>query len=205
MKKIVVADGSLIRNNEDYAKRLFETLQMARELYNCEFTGYDGRDVIGEVNKIYLKHPSGKLPRSYRFIVNYFDPTATGFQKAGQGEILVLAPRHPKEGFDFPTGNKYTWQEHRDDTGIPLDPRRWGTGPVLRTDEVEKLTFGCCECCHSSLGCCQAISKFMFMGFPRHSTVNQFFTPQMFSAYHREGYRACIEGDIEGFLSTKTV
>ena len=30
--------------------------------------------------------------------------------------------------------------------------------------------------------------------------VNQFFTAQMFEAYHREGYRACVEAEQDGFM-----
>ncbi|KAK3744878.1 hypothetical protein QZH41_013761, partial [Actinostola sp. cb2023] len=134
VKKIVVVDGSFIKNDADYAKYLLRSLQMARELYHCEFTGYDGRDVTGEIHKIYLKHPSGKLPRSYRFLVNYYDKTETGFQRAGQGEILILAPRHPKNGFDYPSGRDFTWKEYTEDTEMPLDPKHWGTGPVLKSD-----------------------------------------------------------------------
>lgn len=201
VKKIVIADGSFMINDNVYAKQLLESMEMAREYYHCEFTGFDNRDVIGEIRKMYLKNPSGKLPRSYRFLVHYCDKTSTGYQKAGQGEVMILAPRHPKTGFDFPSGHDFTWKEYKEDTGIQMDPKRWGNGPVLNSDEVDSLTWCCCECCHSSLGCCQSLSKKICFNFPSHSTGNQFFTPRQFSAYHREGYRACIEGDIEGFLT----
>ena len=191
----------MMKSDDGYAKYLFRSLQMARELYQCEFTGYDGRDVIGEIHKMYLKHPSGKLPRSYRFLVNYYDKTGTGYQKAGQGEILILSPRHPNKGFDYPAGRDFTWKEYTQDTEMEMDPNHWGEGPVLKSDEVDNLTFCCCECCHTSIDCCEALSTKMCSGFPSHSTVNQFFTPRLFSAYHREGYRACIEGDVEGFLT----
>ena len=64
----------------------------------------------------------------------------------------------------------------------------------LTKKEVERIEgcpngIGCCECCHIKGGpwcnCC--------FEFPRHPTMNQFYTPTMFSAYHREGYRACEE------------
>jgi len=204
LKKIVVADGSYMSSDENYARHLLRSLQMARELYNCEFTGYDGRDVIGEIYKMYLKHPSGKLPRSYRFLVNYYNRTATGYEKAGQGEVLILAPRHPKNGFEFPPGHNNTWDGYTEDTGIPMDTDHWGTGPVLKSDEVDSLTFCCCECCHTHISWLQTLSRKLCCGFPSHSTVNQFFTPRMFSAYHREGYRACIEGEVEEFLTNNS-
>ncbi|XP_068684619.1 uncharacterized protein [Montipora foliosa] len=33
-----------------------------------------------------------------------------------------------------------------------------------------------------------------------HSTMNQFFTSRMFAAYHREGYRACVEAEKDDFM-----
>ena len=107
------------------------------------------------------------------------------------GEILLLVPRKPSPDDDkdvedaaarstdpFPTFD----QPHG------LDP-----GMVLRQPDVDKLTLCCCECCHRSLfrGC----SSWFCNAFPQHITANQFFTPRMFEAYHREGYRACKEAE----------
>ena len=36
--------------------------------------------------------------------------------------------------------------------------------------------------------------------FPQHLTINQYFTPTMFSAYHREGCRASMETEVEEFM-----
>lgn len=205
MKKIVIVDGSFMKTNSEYAKYLLRSLQMAREMFHCEFTGYDGRDILGELYKTYLTHPSGKLPRSYRFMVKYFNKTNGGYVEASQGEILILSPRHPKEGFDFPSGKDSTWGEYTRDTNIKLDPKDWGTGPVLTSADTDRLTFCCCECCHCNVGVCRFISSKLCFSFPRHSTLNQFFTPSHFSAYHREGYRASIEADVEDFLSDSRV
>jgi hypothetical protein len=201
MKKIVIVDGSFLKSSADYGTYLLRSLQMAREMFHCEFIGYDCHDVIGQIYKNYLTHPSGKLPRSFRFMVKYYDKIDTGFVEAGQGEILLLAPRHPKEGFDFPSGKDSTWGEYTRDTNIKLDPRDWGPGPVLNDADVDRLTFCCCECCHCNVGVCRFISSKLCFAFPSHSTVNQFFTPSQFSTYHREGYRSCIEADVETFLS----
>ena len=37
--------------------------------------------------------------------------------------------------------------------------------------------------------------------FPHHVTLNQFFTSSMYTAYHREGYRACLDAELERFFS----
>ena len=89
-----------------------------------------------------------------------------------------------------------TWKEF----GIDLDPDVWGIGPELDADEVDRLTGCCCECCHStSCACC---SRPLCGMFPNHSTANQCLTPEMFVAYHREGYRACVEVSTDDFLDT---
>ena len=51
---------------------------------------------------------------------------------------------------------------------------------------------GCCEFCHTKPVCCGNVSS---LTFPRHMTCNQFYTPTMFTTYHREGYRACMDCD----------
>ena len=59
--------------------------------------------------------------------------------------------------------------------------------------------------CHSSSNILQWISGKLCLGFPSTSTINQFFTPSLFTAYHREGYRACVESGAEEFLTDSTV
>ena len=46
------------------------------------------------------------------------------------------------------------------------------------------------------------MSNFCCNIFPQHITANQFFTPRMFEAYHREGYRACVEAEQEDFMKS---
>ena len=84
---------------------------------------------------------------------------------------------------------KQTWQ----DCGETLSEEDWGEGPYLTPEDVRDIEgcpggLGCCECCHKNK--CGNCFKF-----PRHPTLNQFFTPRMFAAYHREGYRVCVECD----------
>ena len=75
------------------------------------------------------------------------------------------------------------------------DFKGWGGSQNLKESDVEIITgcpggIGCCECCHIKPCCCNSC-----LTCPRHPTVNQFYTPTMFTAYHREGYRACMECD----------
>ena len=92
-----------------------------------------------------------------------------------------------------------TWQDALHDIDVDLEEGLWGTGPELSAEEVQRLTFCCCECCHGNA--CPGLSEMLCGAFPQHSTNNQLFTPTMFSAYHREGYRASMEAKVEDFLS----
>ena len=71
----------------------------------------------------------------------------------------------------------------------------WYENPYLTTKDINRIAgcgaFGCWECCHKKKpGCARC-----FPEFPRHPTINQFFTPTMFETYHREGYRICFENE----------
>lgn len=74
----------------------------------------------------------------------------------------------------------------------------WGPGPEVTAEEVNRLTFCCCERCHGNR--CRGLSDWMCGSFPQHTTSNQFFTQSMFTAYHREGYRVCMESNAAEFL-----
>jgi len=121
-------------------------------------------------------------------------------KKVDEGEILLLAPRHPNEGIKKQEDVK--WKEVLRDIDVDLEAGKWGTGPQQNPNEVDILTCCCCDCCHSSWlkclsSCCRCGS------FPLHSTVNQFFTPRMFRAYHCEGYNACLEAEAAEFLGVR--
>ena len=95
--------------------------------------------------------------------------------------MLLIVPREPQKGVVF--------QE------ISQDPKLLEEvdGMILDQKEVNDLTFCCCESCHGSQF--DWLSSSLCNTFPQHSTANQFFTPRMFEAYHREGYRACVEAE----------
>ena len=137
-----------------------------------------------------------------RLKVYYYEKNINndGKTKVGEGEILFIAPRHPDKAVK--TAQYVTWEDALRDINVELEARHWGNGPELSAEEVDRLTFGCCECCHGNA--CRGISESMCGAFPNHSTTNQFFTPTMFSAYHREGYRASMEAKIEEFLVEKS-
>ena len=118
-----------------------------------------------------------------------------GKTKVGEGEVLFIAPRHPDKGVKM--SPYVTWEDALRDIDVDLDGRFWGAGPELSAEEVDRLTFGCCESCHGNT--CRGCSEAMCGTFPQHSTNNQFFTPTMFSAYHREGYRASMEARVDHF------
>ena len=171
-------------------------MDQARELLHCEFVGFDGRDVKEQMRKEYVEAPQGHgKRRHFRFLVQYFKEEENGgYSKDGTGEVMIIAPRHPDKSVPPRDGMGTTWADYGED----LDPNVWGPGPFLTAEEVDRLTFCCCECCHSK--CVSHISKMLCLGFPSTSTLNQFFTPSLFTVYHREGYRACVESNAEEFL-----
>ncbi|XP_029203427.2 uncharacterized protein LOC114967551 isoform X2 [Acropora millepora] len=198
LKKILIVDGSLIAQEADYSKNILKSMDQARELLHCEFVGFDGRDVKEQIRKEYLEAPKGRgKPRHFRFLVQYFREEEDGsYFKDGTGEVMIIAPRHPDKGAPPRDGMGTTWADYREKNLHP----DWGPSPFLSAEEVDRLTFCCCECCHTSVGCVSKISEKLCMGFPNTSTINQFFTPSLFTAYHREGYHACVESKAEEFF-----
>ena len=139
---------------------------------------------------------------SLRFKVHYFDKDPDGEEdrKVGEAEVLFIAPRHPNKGIKMQ--QPLTWKDALSDVDQDLEANHWGSGPELHAKEVDRLTFCCCERCHGNA--CQAFSEGICGVFPQHSTSNQFYTPAMFAAYHREGYRACLEAQAAEFLNEQS-
>lgn len=125
------------------------------------------------------------------------EPDSGAENLVGEGQILFIAPRHPNKGVHME--EHVTWKEALHDINVDLEEGLWGTGPELDADEVDRLTFCCCEACHNL--CCASASAYCCGSFPLHSSANQLFTPAMFSAYHCEGYRAATEAKAVEFLS----
>ena len=125
-----------------------------------------------------------------------YDPEDGTEKRVGEGEVTLIAPRHPNKGVK--TEEHVTWKDALHDIDTDLEAGQWGTGPELTEEEADRLTFCFCECCHCLV--CKSLSNLCCGTFPFHSTANQGFTPAMFSAYHREGYRACVEAKADEFL-----
>ena len=136
----------------------------------------------GEILLLTPRHPNGRIDKQKS---NIKETT-----KSGEGETLRLTQPHPNGG----TQEHVKWE----DVNVDLEDGKWGKGPQQDAKEVDSLTFCCCDCCHGSR--CKCLSDEFCGAFPQHSTVNQFFTPRMFSAYHREGYNACMEAEAAEFL-----
>lgn len=199
-ERILVVNGGYSESDALRARDLILALQFARKWLRCSFSGENGRDIIEDIKNNFIQKEPGIQPRTYSFKVEYFErPYGTQNDvKIGEGHVLLLSPRHPFKG----NRHKYfaTWEEYKTDTGQDLDPRIWGLGPDLEASETDKLTFCCCECCHHLS--CRPCSSLCCGLFPTHFTSNQLFTPEMFSSYHREGYRTSLDGKIECFLDT---
>ena len=113
------------------------------------------------------------------------------------GEILLIVPRKPEDGVtDEEDGSQST-----DLYPMFDEPDGLSSGIFLKQEDVDKLTFCCCECCHRIS--CRECSSWFCKAFPQHTTANQFFTPLMFEAYHREGFRACAEAKADEFINEK--
>ena len=197
LERIVVINAGCVNEDLGLSHSLLYALRQAREKLHCSFTGIrERKDVYEDIRAMIVERPPNKQPRSYRFKVEYFDFTDEGEEeKVGEGEILYLLPRHPVLGL---SGERSNWNELTDDVTIDIEAELWGSGPELEPEEVDRLTCCCCECCHySSL---QLLSGACCGVFPNHVTANQLFTPAMFTAYHREGYRACMEACASEFL-----
>ena len=198
LRKIVVVDSGHKSTDDAYADSLIPALEKARNILNCSFRGMDGRDVIEDVRHRFVRKQPGQQPRSFKFVVEYYDVESDFSQekKVAEGQIIFIAPRHPSKCIKG--AGCVTWKATLRDINMELDADMWGPGPDLEAAEVDGLTFCCCECCHGS--CCHAISDWLCGVFPHHIIVNQFYTPAMFSAYHREGYSACVEAQAAEFL-----
>ena len=69
LPKIIVADGSHIKSDNDYGKEIIQVMEQAREILDCSFTAMDGGDVLTDLKNKYVKNENH--PRKYEFKVQY--------------------------------------------------------------------------------------------------------------------------------------
>ena len=209
LQRIVVVNGGYTETDSSYGDDLIHAMELARKKLNCCFHSENGSDVERDIKEKFVNKAPGQQPRSYRFKVHYYekDEEYGGDNIVGEGKVILIAPRHPDNG--IPQYPDRVIQE--EDWSTIVGSGEWGPGPDLEAAKVDRLTGCCCECCHcdSCCGCsctnkyCSYLRKCFWGVFPQHKTANQFFTPAMFSAYHREGYRACVEADAANFLAER--
>ena len=174
----------------------------------------DGRDKCstGEILFLAPRHPSeckpvtdepkarssveqGEVDKKWK----YFDVELGHLKDEYPDKLWTESPRELTED----EANRLTWCCCQRLHGYIKEPQE-------TRDNASRLTCrcqchrGCCPCCtiRCTSDCCPGkichrISSFLLGGFPHHITANQFFTPDMFSAYHREGLAACIEAGDE--------
>lgn len=103
-----------------------------------------------------------------RFKVHYYDKNVNsdGKTKVSEGNILYIVPRHPDKAVK--TSSYVTWKEALRDTDGDLEAGLWGPGPELSSEEANRLTFCCCECCHGNTR--RSLSEALCGMFPHYST-----------------------------------
>ncbi|XP_078355312.1 uncharacterized protein LOC144639922 [Oculina patagonica] len=188
LRRMVVVDGGYKHDDQYYGDSLLNALMLARTKLNCSFISEDGQDVISDLLETFVRPKTGEKSHYYKFKVRY---QSDEFGEEGEGEILLIVPRDPQRHGgvgDRMDGNRST----------NLYPFDAPDGVFFTQDDVNNLTLCCCECCHRQA--CQGLSKICCNVFPQHSTANQFFTSRMFSAYHCEGYCACVDANAVAFI-----
>ena len=209
---ILVVDGSHIPSDEEYAKEIVNVMEQAREILDCSFTTVKGDNVLKDIRNLdkddvfkYINKLRADVltdiknnyvtpaARKYEFKVHYSRKGDNErWQDVDEGHIFLIAPRGQ------PTERKESDEKDKKGTSKAKLHAAWGSGPYLTENDIDDISgcpagLGCCDCCHSRhcvTNRCQS-----YLGFPRHATANQFFTPRMFAAYHREGYSACMACD----------
>ena len=111
-----------------------------------------------------------KLPRAFHFYVRYPDGST--------GKITYLKPRQRAQNLSLGEGPRNMETTVSSSVG------------TMSQEDVAQLHGCCCNCCQRSV--C-GISSVVCGKFPKHSTLNQFFSEGMFRAYHENGYAAMME------------
>ena len=100
LKKIVVVDGTSVGVGQSASAQLLWSLDLARKRLRCSFSAMDGRDIVEDLRSKLEEMPDDCKPRFYKFRVDYYEKNVDGLsdEKVGEGEILLILPRHPDVG-----------------------------------------------------------------------------------------------------------
>lgn len=100
LRKIVVVDGTTRGQGQPVSLELQRSLELARKKLRCSFSAMDGRDIAEDLRCKLDEMPDSHKPRFCKFKVEYFEkkPNGLGDEKVGEGEVLLILPRHPDEG-----------------------------------------------------------------------------------------------------------
>lgn len=100
LRKIVVVYGTIRGQGQPVSLELQRSLELARKKLRCSFSAMDGRDIAEDLRCNLDELPDSHRPRFYKFRVEYFEkkPNGLGDEKVGEGEVLLILPRHPDEG-----------------------------------------------------------------------------------------------------------
>ena len=100
LRKIVVVDGTSRGQSQPVSLELQRSLELARKKLRCSFSAMDGRDVAEDLRCKLDEMPDNYKPRFYKFRVEYFErkPNGLSDEKVGEGDVLLILPRHPDQG-----------------------------------------------------------------------------------------------------------
>ena len=100
LRKIVVVDGATRGQGQPVSMELQRSLELARLKLRCSFSAIDGRDITEDLRCKLDEMPDNYKPRFYKFRVEYFEKKPNGLsdEKVGEGDILLILPRHPVQG-----------------------------------------------------------------------------------------------------------
>ena len=71
LPKILLVHGLEMKSDDDYAKDIIVGMEHARNMLSCSFTSKDGKDVLADIQKKFVKPEDGSRPRTYEFKVHY--------------------------------------------------------------------------------------------------------------------------------------
>ena len=96
----MVIDGTSVEQGQGVSSELLRSLDLARKKLRCSFSAMDGRDIAEDLRCKLDEMPQHHRSRYYKFRVEYMERKRNGLsdEKVGEGEVMLILPRHPDEG-----------------------------------------------------------------------------------------------------------